>query len=230
MNRKSEPNRVKCLARRTRRKIWWACGAATVVALVALTAPRAFADFDDNTEIPTKPTEHQAETVRRVEIIERPWTGAEYFTQAKAAFRQAQYGNAYRLASHAAIEDAQNPKAHEFRSLSMLAIGDYAGAANEAHLALSLGSPANWATLSGYYGNQQDYVQQLRALEKFSQENPNSADAHFVRAYHYLMTGYFESFRTEMAEAAKLRPDDTLAANLIKLYGEGATAATASSH
>ena len=214
---------------RNREKICWAWGALAVVALVALSAPRAVADDSDGDHPDPIPPEVQAQATRRLEIVERPWTAAEYFTQAKAAFQEAQYRNAYRLASHAAIDDANNAKAHELRSLSMFANGDYAGAAREAHLALALGSPANWAALAGYYGNEQDYVKQLRALEKFSQENPNSADAHFVRAYHYLMTGYLDSFRTEMAVAAKLRPDDNLATNLLKLYGEGATPATASS-
>ena len=196
-----------------------------------------------------------------MEIAEWPRTAADYFTQAKVAFQEAQYGNANRLASHAAIDDANNAKAHELRSscmfatgdyegaareehladmedannarahelrsLSMFATGDYTEAAREAHLALALGSPENWATLAGYYGNEADYVKQLRALEKFSQENATSANAHYVRAYHYLMTGYVDSFRSEMAAAAKLRPDDTLAANLLELYGERANQATA---
>ena len=246
---------------RNREKICWACGAAAILALAALTAPRAVADDSDVDYAPPLPPEIQAQATGRSEIAERPWAGAEYFKQAKAAFRQAQFQNASGLASYAAIDDANNAKAHELRSssmfatgdydgaareehlayiddannaqahelrsLSMFATGDYSEAAREAHLALALGSPANWATLAGYYGNEEDYVKQLRSLEKFSQENPNSADAHFVRAYHYLMIGYVDSFRSELAEAAKLRPEDILAANLLKLYGEGATLATA---
>ena len=212
---------------RNRETICWVHGAAIVVVFAALSASRAVADDSTPTYAEQIPPEVQAAATRRLEIIERPWTSAEYSRQAKAAFKEAQYQNAYRLASHAAIEDAQNPQAHELRSLSMFAIGDYAGAAREAHLELAMGSPANWATLAGYYGSEADYVKQLRALEKFSMENATSADAHFVRAYHYLMTGYIDSFRTEMAAAAKIRPDDTLAANLLKLYGEGATPATA---
>ena len=246
---------------RNPQKTCWACGAAAVLALAAVNAPRVLADDSDVTPDPLIPPEIQAQATGRLEIVERPWTAADYFRQAKVAFQEAQYGNADRLASHAAIDDANNAKAHELRSssmfatgdydgaareehleaiddannaqahelrsLSMFATGDYAGAAREAHLALALGSPANWATLAGYYGNEEEYVKQLRSLEKFSQENPYLAESHFVRAYHYLMTGYVDSFRSEMAAAAKLRPDDTLAANLLKLYGEGATQVTA---
>ncbi len=144
--------------------------------------------------------------------------GAEYFAQAEAAFQEGRYHDALRLANHAAVEAPRNPKAHELMSLSMFALADYRGAAIEAHAAIGLGPIADWATVFGYYGDQVKYTTQLRALEKYSHENPKSAEARFLRAYHYLMIGQIAAAKEQLAEAVKLTPNDKLAAELLKKY------------
>ena len=144
--------------------------------------------------------------------------GAEYFVQAEAAFQEGRYHDALRLANHAAVESPRNPKAHELMSLSMFALADYRGAAIEAHAAIALGPIADWATVFGYYGDQVKYTTQLRALEKYSHENPKSAEARFLRAYHYLMIGQVAAAKEQLAEAVKLTPNDKLAAELLKKY------------
>jgi tetratricopeptide (TPR) repeat protein len=142
--------------------------------------------------------------------------GAEFFGQAEDAFQAGHYRDALRLANHAAVESPRNPKAHELMSLSMFASADYRGAAIEAHVAIALGPIADWAALFGYYGDQQRYTTQLRALEKYSRENPKAADARFLRAYHYLMTGHTDAAKEQLTEAVKLTPNDKLAAELLK--------------
>jgi tetratricopeptide (TPR) repeat protein len=144
--------------------------------------------------------------------------GAEFFTQAEAAFQDGRYRDALKLANHAAVESPRNPKAHELMSLSLFALADYRGAAIEAHAAIALGPIADWATLFGYYGDQARYTTQLRALEKYSHEKPNSAEARFLRAYHYLMTGHIDAAKEQLTEAVKLTPADKLAADLLKKY------------
>ena len=151
--------------------------------------------------------------------------GAEFFAQSEAAFQDGRYHDAPRLATHAAVESPRNPKAHELMSLSMFASGDYRGAAIEAHAAIALGPIADWATLFGYYGEQARYTNQLRALEKYSHENPKAAEARFLRAYHYLMTGHIDAAKEQLAEAVKLTPNDKLAAELLKKYSANGAAA-----
>ena len=145
----------------------------------------------------------------------------KYFAQAQGAFSEGHYKDALRMANHAAVESPQNPKAHELMSLSLFALGDYRGSAIEAHAALALGPAADWPTLYGYYGDDSKYTTQLRALEKYSKENPDAADAHFLRAYHNLMMGHRPQFKEQMSEAAKLTPKDKLAGELLKKYGDG---------
>jgi len=151
-------------------------------------------------------------------------TSAEYFTQAESAFQEGRYHDALRLASHAAVESPWSPKTHELMSLSLFALADYRGAASEAHAGIALGPIADWATVFGYYGDQTTYTDQLRALEKYSRENPTSAEARFLRAYHYLMTGHVESARLQLADAVKLTPNDKLAADLLNKYSGDAAA------
>ena len=67
-----------------------------------------------------------------------------------------------------------------------------------------MGPPADWDTLYGYYGNLGTYTEQLRALEKYSHENPKSAAAHFERAYQYMMMGHGDAAKDQLAEVVKL--------------------------
>jgi hypothetical protein len=149
--------------------------------------------------------------------------GADYFAQSSAAFKSGQYKDALRLANHAAVESPQNPKAHEMMSLALFASADYRGAAAEAHAALAFGPPADWETLYGYYGDDALYTNQLRALEKYSHENPTAADARFVRAYQYLMMGHQPQAIDQLQEVAKLTPSDRLVADLLKKFSEAPT-------
>jgi tetratricopeptide (TPR) repeat protein len=146
--------------------------------------------------------------------------GAEYYSEATSAFHNGQYRDALRLANHAAVESPQNAKAHELMSLSMFASGDYRAAAAEAHAALAFGPPAAWATVYGYYGDDATYTNQLRALEKYSRENLTAADARFLRAYQYLILGHEQAAIEQLRETVKLTPQDRLATELLKKYGE----------
>jgi len=147
-------------------------------------------------------------------------SGLRLYT-AREAFRSGDYRNALRLANHAAIEAPQDPKVHELASLALFALGDYRGAAIEAHAAMVFGPVSDWATLSGHYGDPQAYTKQLRALEKYVGEHKSAADAHFLAAYHYLMLDARADAKDEMAQAAKLTPKDKLAAHVLQQLESG---------
>jgi tetratricopeptide (TPR) repeat protein len=150
-------------------------------------------------------------------------SGAVYFNQAADAFSAGKYRDAVRLANHAAVESPQNPKAPELMSLALFALGDYRGAAAQAHAALALGPPADWATVYGYYGNLDTYTKQLRDLEKYSNDKPTAPEAHFLRAYQCLLLGYPKQAVKEFEEVVKLAPQDKLAAELLKKYSGNPT-------
>jgi tetratricopeptide (TPR) repeat protein len=148
-------------------------------------------------------------------------SGAAYFGEAENAFHAGQYRDAARLANHAAVESPQNPKGPELMSLAMFAAADYRAAAAQAHAALSLGPVPEWATIYGYYGDVGKYTEQLRALEKYVDQNPKAPEAHFLLAYHYLATGYAKDAMGHLQEVAKLAPNDKLTGELVKKYGGG---------
>ena len=142
--------------------------------------------------------------------------GEQYFQEARALFLNGDYRGALRLANHAAVEMPQSPAVHELMSLSMFALKDYRGAAMEAHAALALGPPIDWATLYAYYGNADTYTEQLRALETFVQSNPKAPEGRFLLASHYLMTGNKDAAKKQLTELVALAPQDKLAEQLLK--------------
>ncbi len=152
----------------------------------------------------------------------------KFYSEARAAFLRGNYQNALRLASHAAVDAPRNSKVHELISLALFALGNYGPAAGEAHAAMALGPIAAWKDLFGYYNDAENYTAQLgalevkkyetqlRALQKASADHPKSAAEHFLLGYHYLMTGARQSATRELAEAAKLTPDDKLASHFLE--------------
>jgi tetratricopeptide (TPR) repeat protein len=150
------------------------------------------------------------------------FSALQLYSGAREAFRTGDYRDALRLANHAAIEAPQNPKVHELISLTLFALGDYRGAAIEAHAALAFGPPSDWPALAEHYADAAAYTKQLRALEAYTGEHKSAADAHFLSAYHYLMIGGREDAKTQMALAVKLTPKDPLAAHVLKQLESGA--------
>jgi tetratricopeptide (TPR) repeat protein len=148
-------------------------------------------------------------------------TALQLYSGAREAFRTGDYRDALRLGNHAAIESPQNPKVHELISLSLFALGDYRGAAIEAHAALAFGPPSDWRSLVEYYSDAEAYTKQLRAMEKYVGEHKTAAEGHFLSAYHYLMVGGRDEAKAQMAEAARLTPKDKLAAHVLKQLQAG---------
>jgi tetratricopeptide (TPR) repeat protein len=140
----------------------------------------------------------------------------QYYSEARAAFLEGDYQNALRLGGHSAVDAPGNPKVHELISLALFALGKYRPAASEAHAAMAMGPIAEWKDLFGYYGSAEKYTAQLRTLEKAAAANPKDAAEHFLLGYHYLMTGARDNAQAQLAEAAKLTPDDRLASHYLQ--------------
>jgi tetratricopeptide (TPR) repeat protein len=154
-----------------------------------------------------------------------PETGAEpggqfdFYGRAVAAFAQGEFGDATRLAAHAAVDDPRNQKVHLLLALGLFATGEYRGAAIEAHAVAALGKVPDWATVYGLYNNVEAYTTHLRALEKFVREKPASAEGRFLLGLQYMMAGHRDEARDEFLKALKLAPKDRFAAQLLKDCG-----------
>jgi hypothetical protein len=151
-------------------------------------------------------------------------TGEQFYDDALAAFREGDYQTAARMAAHALIDMPREAKVHELMSLSMFALGNYRGAAMEAHAALVLGPVADWPTLYAYYDNLHTYTSQLDALENYVHAHPSSMSARFVLAYHDLMMGHIHAAEGLLSQVVGKVPQDKVAAALLKqLESHGST-------
>jgi tetratricopeptide (TPR) repeat protein len=81
----------------------------------------------------------------------------------------------------------------------------------------------DWTTMSGLYGNIDDYTNQLRALEQHINDNPDDAAAAFVLAYHYLVTGHTDEAIELLKTVVRLKPTDTTAQRLLASLSPPAT-------
>jgi tetratricopeptide (TPR) repeat protein len=143
--------------------------------------------------------------------------GMSLFDQSRSAFSRADYNQALELCNQTLKTMPNDAVVHEFRSLVLFALQNYHEAAAAAYAVLSAGPGWDWTTLSSLYGNVADYTTQLRKLEAFVGQNPNSSDAHFLLAYHYLTAGYPDAARRQLSEVDKLTPNDRLVRQLLGL-------------
>jgi tetratricopeptide (TPR) repeat protein len=143
--------------------------------------------------------------------------GTSVFDQSRAAFARGDYAPALELCDQTLKTMPHDAVVHEFRSLALFALQKYRDAAAGAYAVLSAGPGWDWTTLSSLYGNVADYTTHLRRLESYVGENPNSSDAHFLLAYHYLTAGHADAARGQLVEVDKLTPNDRLVKQLLGL-------------
>ena len=100
--------------------------------------------------------------------------------------------------------------------MTLFALKRYDEAAPALYAVLSVEPGWDWTTLISLYGDPETYTQQIRALEAFTKQNPQSAPAHFVLAYHYLTEEHADAAVRQFKLVTALQPKDTLSAQLIQ--------------
>jgi tetratricopeptide (TPR) repeat protein len=108
-----------------------------------------------------------------------------------------------------------DPVLHEVRALTLFALGNYTGAAAALNSLLSTSPGMDWTTLSGLYGNVDDYVAQVEKLQQHVEKNPNDAGAAFVMAYHYLVLGEQDDAIVMLQSVVKNQPKDVVAKRML---------------
>jgi hypothetical protein len=136
-------------------------------------------------------------------------------TAARSAFRLRRYRDAIVKAGEAAQARPDDPAPHELLSQAMFALGDYRGAAIEAHAVLHYGQPADWSNVARMYGDPADYTGHLRALESHVAEHEDDPAGVFLVGYQYKMLGHEELAAERLAQAIELAPEDRLARRLL---------------
>lgn len=147
--------------------------------------------------------------------------------QARAAFKSGQYQNALTAIDRAIQAQPNDPVLHEFRALTLFALGNYDQAAGTIHAVLAVGPGWDWATLVGLYSNVDVYTKQLRALEDFTNNNPQSAASRFYLAYLYQTSGQTDAAIKSLKQVVAINPKDTGAAAMLQMLESKGPDATA---
>jgi tetratricopeptide (TPR) repeat protein len=142
------------------------------------------------------------------------------FDTAREAFKAGDYAKALALVNQTIKAMPNDPTLHEFRAQTLFALGRYDEAAIPLYAVLSSGPGWDWTTLISLYNDPEVYTQQLRALEKYCTQTPNSAAGHFVLAYQYLTEEHPEAAVRELKTVTTLQPKDTLSAQLLQQIGQ----------
>ena len=150
------------------------------------------------------------------------------FDAARDAFKAGNYTQALDLTDQAIRQMPSDAALHEFRALCLFALQRYDDSAAALYAVLTAGPGWDWATLVGLYPNVSVYTQQLRALEAYCGQNPSSASARFVLAYHYLTEGHSLAALQQLKEVAALQPKDGLTPQLARQLDPSAAGPAAS--
>lgn len=157
-------------------------------------------------------------TVDAPEPVETPESEAalQLFDDGLELFRVGDYRAALAQFDQALKQLPGDPVIHEVRALALFAIGEYTPAAAALNSLLATTPGMDWTTMSGLYGNVDDYTTQLRALEAHVKANPDDAAARFVLAYHYLVMGHNDSAERQLRAVVKVQPRDVVARKILE--------------
>lgn len=148
-----------------------------------------------------------------------PPDAIELLDAALEAFYATDYGQALRAVEESLRLNPSDPAAHELRALILFAVGDYGESAATLHALLAAAPGWDWATLRGLYPATEIYTRQLRALEAYRNEHPDSAAARFVLAYHYLVAGHHDAAASQLERVVELEPQDRIARQILESLG-----------
>ncbi len=82
------------------------------------------------------------------------------------------------------------------------------------------------ATLIGLYPNVNVYTQHIRALETYTDNNPQNAASRFYLAYLYQTSGQTDAAVRQLKEVVAINPKDQGAASMLQMLDTSAQAST----
>jgi tetratricopeptide (TPR) repeat protein len=137
------------------------------------------------------------------------------FDAGLAQFKSGDYRGALAKFDAALQKLPGDPVVHEVRALALFALGDYKAAAAALNSFLSSAPGMDWTTMSGLYGNVDDYQAQLNKLDAYAQAHPTDPASHFVLAYHALVLGDKDRAIGALEVVVKNQPKDATARRML---------------
>jgi tetratricopeptide (TPR) repeat protein len=172
---------------------------------------------DNRKEAPPPPAADSSGGPSREDDSDKQEEVKRVFEQGRKAFQKGDYARAQEITEEALQALPGDATLHEFRALTLFARKKYRDAAATIYSVLGAGPGWNWETLISLYPGVKTYTQQLRALEKYQRENPRSAEAHFLLAYHYLTIGSKDAAIKQLEKTVKVNAKDQLSAQLLRM-------------
>lgn len=151
----------------------------------------------------------------------------EIFAKAAAAFKEGDYDEALDITDKGIVAYPDDAVLHEFRALALFAKRDYQQAAATIHAVLAVGPGWDWTTLSSMYPSVAAYAAQARDLATYVKTHPQDAASRFLLAYHYMSSGRTELAAAPLRDVVRLKPDDRVAADLLRMVEAPAEEGTA---
>lgn len=148
-------------------------------------------------------------------IVAPPPEALSDFDQARQFFYAGQYDQALAQVDAAIQKMPNDAVLHEFRALTLFALGRYQEAAATLYPVLSVGPGWDWTTMIGLYPNVDEYTKHLRALEAYRKSHTDDPSPRFLLAYHYLTAGHTDAAQSQLQNLLQMTPDDPLAKRLL---------------
>lgn len=136
------------------------------------------------------------------------------FDSARQSFNAGKYEDALKQVDEAIGDMPRDAVLHEFRALTLFALGKYQDCAATLYAVLSAGPGWDWTTMSGLYPSVDVYTTQLRALEQFQRDQPDDPAGHLILAYHYLTAGHTDEAMDQLKILDRLTPNDPVVRSL----------------
>ncbi len=148
---------------------------------------------------------------------------AQALADARGSFRAGKYDEALDLLARIDPADARiAPQAALVRCQSLFALTRYveaAAALQQAMQALPVDDcGAVVLNFRDYYGNAKEFTRQLRSLESYVGEQPESFSARLLLGFQYGFLGHSREAIQQLQEALRLSPDDPEAAALLEFF------------
>jgi tetratricopeptide (TPR) repeat protein len=149
---------------------------------------------------------------------------ADFARQGELAFENGDYNRAVREWRHALLDEPQNGTLVLMTAQALFQLGQYNESAGAVQAGFQLVPRENWgvvvANYQELYGDTQDYVDQLKALEKAIKEKPKEAGLRLLVGYHYLYLGYPSEAIRELKVGEELAKTDQAMKELLKAAEE----------
>jgi hypothetical protein len=157
----------------------------------------------------------------------------EFARQGEAAFKARDYKEAVRAWRHALVEDTKNGTLVLMLAQALFENGDYLEAAGAVQSGMMLLPKDKWDVVVAHYeelySDSQDYVDQLKDLEKAIKDKADAPWLRFLVGYHYLYLGHPVEAVRELQKLKELAPGDKVGLELLAVAEEAAKKKTASS-